>query len=107
MEIYAHATTTANQGSRYTSIPREQWMQLTQEQQDAILDKRRNTTGSPHRGRVPTNQPIRRVNSHLLEDHVKLDDIIEYTINSHLVHEVSNEVDITNQPDMLLAHLSG
>jgi hypothetical protein len=36
-----------------------------------------------------------------------LDDIIEYTVNTHLVHEVSNEVDTTNGPDMLLAHMSG
>jgi hypothetical protein len=36
-----------------------------------------------------------------------LDDIIEYTVNSNLVNEVSNEVDTTKQPDMLLAHMPG
>jgi hypothetical protein len=87
-------------------IPREQWMQLTQEQRNAILDKRHKTTGSPPGGHGPTNQPMRRVNAHILEDHVNLDDIIEYTINSHLEHEVSNEVDTTKQPDIFLAHMS-
>jgi hypothetical protein len=50
---------------------------------------------------------MRRVNAQLLEDHVNLDEIIEYTVNAHLVHKVSNEVDTTNQSDMLLAHMSG
>jgi hypothetical protein len=50
---------------------------------------------------------VQRVNAHLLEDHVNLDDIIEYTINTHLVHEVGNEIDTNKQPDMLLAHMSG
>jgi hypothetical protein len=107
MEIYARATHNTNPGSTSPFIPREQWIQLTQEQRDAILDKRHKTTGNPPGGRVPSSQPVRRVNAHLFEDHVNLDDIIEYTVNTHLVHEVSNEVDTTNQPDMLLAHMSG
>jgi hypothetical protein len=88
-------------------IPREQWIQLTQEQCDANLDKRRKTTGNPPAGRVPSNQTMRHVNAHLLEDLVNLDDIIEYTVNTHLVHEVSNEVDTPIQPDMRLAHMFG
>jgi hypothetical protein len=99
-------TNTTNPGIMSPFIPHEQWIQLTQEQRDAILDKRRTTTGNPP-GRVPSSQAVRRVNAHLLEDHVNLDDIIEYTVNIYLVHEVSNEVDTTKQPDMLLAHTSG
>jgi hypothetical protein len=57
MEIYANATHTINPGSTSPFIPREQWIQLTQEQRDAILDKRRKTTGSPPGGCVPSNQP--------------------------------------------------
>jgi hypothetical protein len=107
MEIYANATHTTSPGSTSPFIPSEQWLQLTQEQRDAILDKRCKTSGNPPGGRIPSSQPVRRVNAHLLEDHVNLDDIIEYTFNTHLVHEVSNEVDTTEQPDMLLAHMSG
>jgi hypothetical protein len=106
MEIYANATHTTNPGNASPFIPREQWIQLTQEQRDAIFDKRWKTTGNPPGGRIPSSQPMLRVNAHLLEDHVNLDDIIEYTVNTHLVHEVSNEVDTTEQPDMLLAHMS-
>jgi hypothetical protein len=50
---------------------------------------------------------MQNVQANLLEGHVNLDDIIEYTVNTHLVHEVSNDVDITDQPDMLVAHMSG
>jgi hypothetical protein len=96
MEIYANETHTTNHGSTSPFIPREQWIQLTQEQQDAILDKSCKTTGNSPGGCVPSSQPVRRVNAHLLEDHVNFDDIIEYTANTHLVHEVSNEVDTTN-----------
>jgi hypothetical protein len=96
MDIYANATHTTNHGSTSPFIPREKWIQLTEE---PILDKHCKTTGN----RVPSSQPVRRVNAHLLEDHVNLDDIIEYTVNTHLVHEVSNEVDTTEQHDMLLA----
>jgi hypothetical protein len=55
MEIYANATHTTNHGSTSPFIPREQWIQLTQEQCDAILDKRRKTTGNPPGGRVPSS----------------------------------------------------
>jgi hypothetical protein len=47
MEIYANATHTTNPGSTSPFIPREQWIQLTQKQRDAILDKRCKTTGNP------------------------------------------------------------
>jgi hypothetical protein len=107
MEIYANATHTTNPGSTSPFIPHEEWIQLTQEQRDAILDKRRKTTGNPPGGRVPSSQLVQGVNAHLLEDHVNLDDIIEYTVNTHLLHEVSNEFDTTKQPDMLLPHKSG
>jgi hypothetical protein len=87
MEIYANTTHTTNPSDTSPFIPREQWIQLTQEQREAILDKCRMTT-SPTGGQIPSNQPMKRVNAHLLEDHVNLDDIIEYTINTHLVHDV-------------------
>jgi hypothetical protein len=102
IEIYANTTHTTNHGSTSPFIPREQWIQLTQEQRDSILDKRRKTSGTPPGGHVPSSQPVRRVNAYLLGDHVNLDDIIEYTVNTHLVHEVSNEVDTTEQPDCSL-----
>jgi hypothetical protein len=89
MEIYADVTHTTNLGSTSPFIPLEQWIQLAQEKRDVIFDKRLKTTGSPPGGRVPSNQPMRRVNAHLMEGHVKLDDIIEYTINTPLVHEES------------------
>jgi hypothetical protein len=38
MEIYTHPAHTTNPGSTSPFIPREQWMKLTQEQGDAILD---------------------------------------------------------------------
>jgi hypothetical protein len=95
MQIYANATHNTNPGSTSPFIPREQRIQLTQEQCDAILDKRCKTTGNPPGGRVTSSQHVRRVNAHLLEDHVNLDAIIEYTISTHLVHELSNEVDTT------------
>jgi hypothetical protein len=107
MKSYTDATHTKNPGSTSTFIPREKWIQLTQEQRDGILDTHRKTTGNRPGGRVPSSQPVRRVNDHLLEDHVNLDDIIECTVNNHLVHEVSNVVDTTKKPDMLLEHMSG
>jgi hypothetical protein len=107
MEIYASATHTTNSSSMSPFIPREQWIKITQEQSDTILDKRPKTTGNPSGGHIPSSQPVQRVNAHLLEDHVSLDDIIEYTINTHVVHEVTNEVDTTEQPAMLVAQMSG
>jgi hypothetical protein len=88
MEIYANATHTTNPGSTSPFISCEQWMQLTQEQHDAILDKQQKTTGSPSGRRAHSTQPMGHVNAHILEDHVNLDDIIEYTVNIHTVHEV-------------------
>ena len=41
MEIYANAAHTTTPSSTSQFIPREQWLQLTQEQRDAIIDKRR------------------------------------------------------------------
>jgi hypothetical protein len=107
MEIYAYATHTTNPGSTSPFFPREQWVQLTQEQRDAILDKRSKTTGNTPGGHVPSSHPVRHVNAHLSEDQVNLDYIMEYTVNTHLVHVVRNEVYTTKQPDILLAHMSG
>ena len=108
MEIYANATHTTTPSSTSQFIPREQWLQLTQEQRDAIIDKRRKANSSSSGGQPRPTQPMRRVNTHVMEDHVNLDDIIEYTVNNHSVQEVVNGEESANpSSDMLLAHMSG
>jgi hypothetical protein len=103
MEIYANATHTTTSDNTSQFVPREKWLQLTQEQRDAIFDKRRKENGNPSGGGTRPKPPMRRVNTH----HVNLDDIIEYTVDNRLLQETTTGEDTYPQPDMLIAHMSG
>jgi hypothetical protein len=105
MEIYANATDTRSRGSTQF-IPRDEWLKLSQERRDEILAKRKNERGTatPSKPRFP---PPRKVNVHDLHDHVNLDDIIEYTVNTHLVDSSGDEEGHNPSADTLLAYMSG
>jgi hypothetical protein len=109
-EIYANATQTTVPGSGTSQfLPRNKWLKLTQEQPDEINAKRRNSMGNSSGGHARPSPQMHRLNTHMVEDRVHLDDIIEYTINTHLVQETDNGEDTTSNPppDLLLAHMAG
>jgi hypothetical protein len=58
-------------------------------------------------GSLRPNIPARRVNIHDTQEVVNLDDIIEYTTNTHVSVENSGEGEELYAPDTPLAHMSG
>jgi hypothetical protein len=83
MEIYANATHAATSDNTSQCIPQENGYNSLRNKV-AILDKRRKVKGNPSGGGSLPKPPMRRVNTHITKDHVNLDDIIEYTVNTHL-----------------------
>jgi hypothetical protein len=105
-KIYANATHTTP-GSTSQFLPRDEWLKLTQYQRKKIIAKRCIAIGSSPGGLARSSPPIQRVNNHLTIDHVNIDDIIEYTVNTHLVTETEDGEDNNPPADMLLAHMYG
>jgi Reverse transcriptase (RNA-dependent DNA polymerase) len=110
-DILAHSSNVRSQssltsrGSSMSSfIPKTEWMNMSPEQREEILAKRRK-----ERGLQNNTQLSRHVNAHDTQEVVNLDDIIEYMINTHVL---STETDVaeaatTATSDTLLAHMAG
>jgi hypothetical protein len=107
MEIYANATHTTKPDNTSQLIPWDKWLQLTQKQRDATLDKQRKENSNPSGGGTRPKPPMRRFNTHTTKDHVNMDEIIEYTFNTHLLQETNAGEDTKSESDMLIVHMSG
>ncbi len=101
---FGMSNTDSNTKTKY--LPREEWNKLSQAQKDALIEKRRKERF------VNTNQSMpsanRQANAHLVEDHINLDDLIDYTVMNHttgLVNAVDDKDGDRN--DDLLAFMSG
>jgi len=86
-------------------LPREEWNKLSQDQKDAFLEKRRKerfgNSNNPTTG-------LRQTNQHILEDHVDLDDLIDYTIMQHHTDpSADGDVKGPDPTDALLAFMAG
>ena len=115
-DILAYTTNTrfqsssGNRNDKSPFLPREEWLKLTPEKREEILNKWRMEKGAQFNGNSTRSTPqhMRSVNTHDIRDVVNLDDIIEYTASTHVTmgsNETGEETSYT--PDMLLAHMSG
>jgi hypothetical protein len=66
-----------------TFLPRDEWDTLTQERKDYLIAKKRQERMNLNNSKSKPFQPKREVNAHNVADTVKIDDIIDYTINTH------------------------
>ena len=100
-------STTSNGTSPF--LPRDEWMKLSPEKKEEILAKRRKERG--HQNGNSSNNPVaRRINVHdTIQSIVNLDDIIEYTANTHIVSHNNADCDKeeSNTSDTLLCHMAG
>jgi hypothetical protein len=113
-DILAHATdmrfkgsASSNRNDKSPFVPREDWLKLTPEKREDILAKRRAERSSQAGGSLRPNIPARRVNIHDTQEVVNLDDIIEYTANTHVSMESSGDGEELYAPYTLLAHMPG
>ena len=109
-EIYANASNTFqgwSQPNRNNSsfIPREEWLKLSQEQRDELIAKRRKERGAQGGTDSSNRNQHRQVHVHDIQDDVNLDDIIEYTVNVHSIHDTF--ADSEPSSNSLLAHMAG
>ena len=91
-------------------LPREEWAKLSQPERDALIEKRRKERklGNNNHNR-PSNPMHRQANQHSIEEHVNLDDLIDYTVmnhNTNLIDDSSNQAQ-DNSDTALLAYMSG
>jgi hypothetical protein len=115
LEIISNTTTTQSMtrspsvGGNMSFIPQEEWLELSPEQRTELLAKRRKERAVQQGSYQPRNIPVRRVSLHDTQAVVNLDDIIEYTANTHVVHSDDHGADAhTEEPtDTLLAHMAG
>jgi hypothetical protein len=85
--------------SKSTFLPRDEWSKLTQEPKDRFIAKRcHERLGYNEEARTPFQSP-RQLNVHEVNATVCIDDIIDYTIMNHEVHNV--EVDDGNKDSCL------
>jgi hypothetical protein len=87
----------------------EEWLKLSPEQCTELLAKRRKERAVQQGHYQPRNIPVRRVNLHDTQEVVNLDDIIESTANTHVVHSDDHGTDAHTEEstDISLAHMSG
>ena len=107
------------QGSKYTAqngqptnrLPREVWDKLSQAQRDEFIAKRRAEREKMYgnNNNKPSGFARRSVNFHDHSETVNIDDIIDYTVNTHETHDRSDiSGDQEKQSgDTLLAYMAG
>jgi hypothetical protein len=89
-DIVAHATDIQRKGNS-SFLPREEWLKLSPEKREELIAKRRKERALQNGYNQQKNSTARRVNLHDVQDvHdvVNLDDIIEYTANTHTLDNV-------------------
>jgi hypothetical protein len=96
-------------GGNASFIPREEWLKVSPEKRTELVAKRRKECAVQQGSYQPCNIPVQRVNLHDTQEVVNLDDIIEYTANTHVVHSIDHSTDAytVESTDTLLAHMAG
>ena len=79
-------------------LPREEWNKLTQDQKNALLEKRR---------KERFGNTTRQANMHTVDDPIDLDALIDYTIMNHKTDMIDTSSDDPGEKDDLLAFMSG
>jgi hypothetical protein len=100
------------QNGQFTNrLPREVWDKLTQAQRDEFIAKRRAEREKMYgnTNTKPGGFARRSVNFHDQSDTVNIDDIIDYTVNTHETHDRSDTSDDQDKhpDDTLLAYMAG
>jgi hypothetical protein len=82
---------------------------LTQEQKDRLIAKRRQERMNLNVNKSKPFQPKHQVNSHHVSDTVNIDDIINYTVNTHEIgmNDDDDDAKASDSTDTLLAHMAG
>jgi hypothetical protein len=80
-------------GGNTSFIPRAEWLKLSREQCIELLAKRHKERAVQKGSYQTRNITVRHVNLHDTQDLVNLDDIIEYTANTHVVHSDDHGTD--------------
>jgi hypothetical protein len=90
-------------------LPRDEWYKLTQEQNDRMFAKRRQERMNLNVNNSKPFQPKRQVNSHHVADTVNIDDIIDYTVNTHEIgmNDDDDDAKAADTTNTVLAHTTG
>jgi hypothetical protein len=115
LEIVANTTTTQSMarspsiGRNTSFIPQEEWLKISPKQRTELLAKQRKERVVQQGSYQPRNIPVRHVNLHDTQEVANLDEIIEYTANTHVVCSDGHGIDAHNEEstDILLAHMAG
>jgi hypothetical protein len=92
-------------------LPRDEWNKLTTIQKEALIAKRRaeRQTGGDGSRKYPTPQR-RQVNMHNVDSFVNLDDLIDYTVFHHGIHDriedTAVDKDERHKEDSLLTYMA-
>jgi hypothetical protein len=92
-----------------TLLSRDEWNKLTQEPKDWLIAKRLQERMNLNVNNANLYQPNCKVNSHNVDDTVKIDDIIDFTVNTHEIGMSDDDDDAkaSDSTDTLLAHMAG
>jgi hypothetical protein len=89
--ILAHTTTmqfevkpSGSRNDKWIFIPREEWLKLSPEKREEIIDTRHNERNAHLVGNQRLNSPVQGAKVRDTQEEVNVDDIIEYTEKAHL-----------------------
>jgi hypothetical protein len=92
-------------------LPRDEWNKLTTSQKEALIAKRRaERQAGGDSSRKHPSQHRRQVNMHTVDSFVNLDDIIDYTVFYHGIHDIVGNTDLdyadSQKEDTLLTYMA-